>query len=54
MQQEIHGKINIRIIECALCEFWLEINRESLIKLNKTIDKRLVLCIKNKRGAVKY
>jgi hypothetical protein len=37
-----------------LKEVWPEIKPETLTKLNKTIKKRLDLCIKNKEVSIKY
>jgi hypothetical protein len=45
---------NTGMMERALEEVWPEIQPEMLTKLNKTMKKRLDLCLKNKGGATKY
>ena len=49
-----HKIKNIGMMERALAEVWTQIKPETLDKLNKTMDKRINACIKNKGGATKY
>jgi hypothetical protein len=42
------------MIKRALEEIWPTIDPESLLTLNKSMPKRLTVCIKNKGGATKY
>ena len=45
---------NIGMMERALEEIWPTISKESLLKLNASMPKRLNLCIKNKGESIKY
>jgi hypothetical protein len=49
-----HQIKNIRMMERVLEEIWPTISKESLLKLNASMPKRLNLCIKNKGGSIKY
>jgi transposase len=49
-----HRIKSIRMMERALVEVWGQIEPEALVKLNKSMPKRLQLCLKNKGGAIKY
>jgi transposase len=49
-----HKIKNIGMMERALEEIWPTISKESLLKLNASMPKRLNLCIKNKGGSIKY
>ena len=42
------------MMEHALEEIWPTISKESLLKLNASMPKRLNLCLKNKGGSIKY
>jgi len=49
-----HKIKNVKQMETALHKVWPTIRKETLLKLNASMPKRLAQCIKNKGRATKY